>query len=354
MSSSPKILILRLSSLGDILHVVPASAALRRKFPDATIHWLASRKSEFLARSIRGIDAVHILDTDALAQSPFSRAAWGRVWTVIRQLRAERFDIAIDFQGLIKTALICFFSGSNTRLGFSRELVREKPSHWFYHRKLAKPERPVHIVVQNQMLAALAGAEPVAASVDLAVADADSLLIDSLLHRANIHDYIVINPGGGWATKCWSPDRYGRLARRIQEELALPVIVTTGPGEEALYRKITEACGNTHPCHFPVTFMQLIPLYKKARLFIGGDTGPFHLACALETPVVGIFGPTSPVRNGPWKKTDEVLQHPLPCSNCYGRKCPTANECMDIDVDEVFAAVVRRIGLREDSADERI
>jgi lipopolysaccharide heptosyltransferase I len=348
MSLSPKILIIRLSSLGDILHVIPAFSALRAKFPGSSIQWLAAKKSEFLVRSIRGIDTIHILDTEALTRTPFDGSAWNGFWSVIRRLRAERFDIGIDFQGLLKTSIIGLLSGSKTRIGFAKEIVRERPSHWFYQRTLEKPANPIHIVEQNQMLAALAGADPVDMSVDLTVPISDSLHIDSLLSRAQLERYVVLNPGGGWATKCWAPDRYGKLAQRIQRGLGMPVIVTTGPGEEGLYRKIAEACGDPVPSHFPVSFIQLIPLYKKAHLFIGGDTGPFHLACALGTPVVGIFGPTSPVRNGPWNKNDVVLHHALQCSNCYGRTCPAGNECMNIDTDEVFSAVTRRLALRED------
>jgi ADP-heptose:LPS heptosyltransferase len=137
--------------------------------------------------------------------------------------------------------------------------------------------------------------------------------------------------------------RYGDLAKRIITELGLPVVVTTGPGEETFFGSIAENCGGSRPHHFPVSFLQLIPLFRKARLVIGGDTGPFHLACALGTPVVGIFGPTSPVRNGAWRSEDEIVAHTLPCSSCYGRSCTAKNECMDIPVNEVFAAVARRL-----------
>ena len=123
----------------------------------------------------------------------------------------------------------------------------------------------------------------------------------------------------------------------------LPVVVTTGPGEESLYENLAAQCGGKQPDHFQLSFLQLIPLLRKAGLMVGGDTGPFHLACALKTPVVGIYGPTCPVRNGPWGEEDEVVVHSLPCSRCYKRKCPEDNACMDITVDEVFAAVTRRL-----------
>jgi ADP-heptose:LPS heptosyltransferase len=179
--------------------------------------------------------------------------------------------------------------------------------------------------------------------VDFSVPAEDDEYVESLLIRNQLKEFVVINPGGGWPTKRWDPQSYGRLAKRIQQ-LGLPVAVTTGPGEDSLFQAVAESCGVPSPRHFPVSFLQLIPLLKRARLFIGGDTGPFHLACALGTAVVGIFGPTSPVRNGPWRSGDEVIAHALPCSSCYGRSCSRNNECMNIPVDEVFAGVVRRLG----------
>jgi len=350
MNTSPKILIIRLSSLGDILHTLPAFADLRTSFPDGKIDWLVAGKSRFLLSAVRGIDEIHVLETVQLNTRSGNRYDWHQVWNTICSLRARHYDFSIDFQGLLKTAFLSFISGSKTRLGFSRDLVREPPAHWFYHRTLAKPPKQVHVLTLNQMLVGLAGAQPTSVSCDFDVAEDDRRTIESLLGKNQLKDFIVINPGGGWSTKRWSPERYGVLAKKIQEELGLPVVVTTGPGEDTFYRTIAAQCGKSAPLHFPVSFLQLIPLLRKARLLIGGDTGPFHLACALGTATVGIFGPTSPIRNGPWRDGDEVVMHTLPCSFCYGRKCDTNNECMDIAVDEVFSAVIRRLENRGGSS----
>ena len=222
--------------------------------------------------------------------------------------------------------------------------MREPPAQWLYHRTLDKPQAQLHVLTLNRMLSELAGARPSPASCDFVVAEDDQRHVDTLLKQKQLGEFVVINPGGGWPTKRWSPEKYGALAKRIQSELALQIVVTTGPGEENYYDMISVHCAGAIPHHLPVSFLQLIPLLKKARLFIGGDTGPFHLACALGTAVVGIFGPTSPIRNGPWSDGEEAVTHMLPCSPCHGRTCPTNNECMDITVDEVFAAVIRRLG----------
>jgi heptosyltransferase I len=346
MSASPGILIIRLSSLGDILHALPAFADLRASFPNSKIDWLVSEKHKSLLSAVRGIDAIRILGTKAHGDFPLR--------SLIRDLRSQHYDFAIDFQGLLKTAALSLLSGARTRLGFSRRLAREFPAHWFYNRTQPKPQRQLHVLQLNRMLAGLTGAVPVSAPLEFCVPENDARLVESMLlmlRNEQLTGYVVINPGGGWPTKRWSLHKFGDLTKRIVVELGLPVVLTTGPGEETYYQAIADHCDGVQLHHFPVSFLQLIPLYQNARLIVGGDTGPFHLACALGAPVVGIFGPTSPVRNGPWRSEDEVVAHALPCSFCYGRSCATNNECMDISVDEVFAAVVRRLAKAGSSSD---
>jgi lipopolysaccharide heptosyltransferase I len=343
MSRSPRILIIRLSSLGDILHTLPAFSDIRSTFPNAKIDWLVSEQCKFLLPAVRGIDTFHVLDTKALQRSWADRSAWSRICAGMRELRQQHYDISIDFQGLLKTALIGSLSGAGKRFGFCGELVREFPAHWFYHQTLDKPSVEVHVLELNRMLAALAGAERSRTVCEFEISEEDRHTVHAALKEKEIERFAVLNPGGGWYTKRWSPEKYGALALKIQNELGLQVVVTTGPGEEPLYHAIAAHCHEAPPLHLSISFLQLVPLLRKARIFVGGDTGPFHLACALEIPVVGIFGPTSPLRNGPWRKTDQAVAHTLPCSFCYGRTCDTNNECMEITVDEVFSAIMRRL-----------
>jgi lipopolysaccharide heptosyltransferase I len=343
MSASPKILIIRLSALGDILHALPAFADLRNTFPTARIDWLVGSRAAFLLSAVEGIDHTYRVDTHALLQFPFKASGWRKVLDVLRSLRSQRYDYSVDFQGLLKTAFLSFLSGAQTRIGFSKELVREAPAHWFYNRRLQKPSKQSHIVEQNRRLAGLAGANSVSVPLKFRVSEPDVKYVNDLLATEGLSEFAVINPGGGWPTKRWSPERFGALASRIQTELHLPVVVTTGPGESRLYEAVAAHCSGARPRHFTLPFLQLVPLFSRARLLVGGDTGPFHLACALRTPVVGIFGPTSPIRNGPWREGDEALARTLACSSCHARTCPTTNECMEITVEEVFSAVVRRL-----------
>jgi ADP-heptose:LPS heptosyltransferase len=292
---------------------------------------------------VQGIDEVIVLDTSPLRKATWKLSSWEPAWDLILRLRARHYDLCIDFQGLLKTALIGALSGARTRVGFPKELVRERPAHWFYQRTPDPPSTPIHIVALNQLLAQSVGAPAVSPKVDFEVASEDDASVRSLLEAENITNFAVINPGGGWPTKRWGPSRYGQLAARIHTELGLTVVVTTGPGEEDLFAELAKHCGNLSIRHLQLPFLQLIPLLRGARLLIGGDTGPFHLACALGTPVVGIFGPTAPVRNGPWRDGEESVFRMLACSFCHGRTCPTQNECMDVTAEEVFRAVVRRL-----------
>lgn len=344
MSEPLKILIIRLSALGDILHALPAFNDLRAAFPNAQIDWLVAKKNASLLSTVQGISSIRTIDTSNLLKFPMNRSAWSQSRCSIRQLRAQRYDVSLDFQGLLKTAILGYLIKACTRVGFSGDQVREPPAHWFYNKRLRKPETLIHVTALNQKLAELAGANACSfSSLNFVAPEEDELHVSRLLVNKRLDNFIVINPGGGWPTKRWSPERYGVLANKIQSELKIPVVVTTGPGEEELYNRIAANCRAAAPHHLQVSFIQLIPLLKKTLLFIAGDTGPFHLACAAGTPVVGIFGPTSPLRNGPWRDGDETIMRPLPCSFCHKRACNAKDQCMDIAVDEVFAAVNRRL-----------
>jgi heptosyltransferase I len=342
MNNPKKILIIRLSSLGDIIHAFPAFNSLRTTYPDAQIDWLVEKRMAFLLDAVKGINNIFEVNLSWIKNNYFSIQPWVQLGNVIAKLRKQRYDLSLDFQGLLKTGLLSYFSGAEDRFGFSKILAREYPVHWFYNRTLNTAESRMHVVDLNFRLAQMAGAQTAPARLELREHPEDTGFVDALIERASLDAFVVINPGGGWPTKRWEPRRYGQLAGRIQEELHLPVVVTTGPGEELFFTEIVRNCG-TPPHHFQTSFLQLIPLFKRARLLIAGDTGPFHLACALGTPAVGIFGPTSPDRNGPWNSADKAVVRRLPCSFCGGRTCPTQIECMDVPVNDVFQSVVRRL-----------
>jgi lipopolysaccharide heptosyltransferase I len=343
MRQAPRILMIRLSSLGDILHALPALRSLRAGHPGARIDWLVESRMAFLVRAFPDVDGIVEIDTRALRRPRSWPGSWRALIGTLARLRSGRYDLAIDFQGLIKTAFLAVASGARRRIGFSSGLARERPASWFYHERLHPPGEELHVVRLNLELARVAGgvAVEIGSRLEIPVGDREPVL--ARIRREQLSGCVIINPGGGWSTKRWAPRRFAALADRIARELGVPVVVTTAPGESHLYREIVRASAASPPRQVELGFLELVPLLETARLFVGGDTGPLHLAAVVGTPVVGIFGPTSPVRNGPLGPEDEALAHRLPCSFCYGRSCPTRNECMDIEVDEVFEAVVKRL-----------
>ncbi|MEJ2109670.1 MAG: glycosyltransferase family 9 protein [Acidobacteriota bacterium] len=343
MKDLSKILVIRLSSLGDILHTLPAFSDLRHSFPNATIDWVVERKCAYLLSTVKGIDTVHVFDKGSALPASSDHNRPYPLWPMVRALRRQHYDLSIDFQGLLKTAFLGFMGGASRRIGFPAELAREWPAHWFYSQTLIAPRESLHVLELNRKLAAYAGARPFPFAYDPVVSKTDRDHVEFILETNGLSEFVVVNPGGGWKSKNWKPEYYGALTEKIRKELYLRVVVTTGPGEEILYEELVKHCREPLPLHLQVSFLQLIPLLQKSLLLIGGDTGPFHLACALQTPVVGIFGPTSAVRNGPWNDQDETVTKQMACSGCYKRDCPTDNACMDIPVDAVFEALRRRL-----------
>jgi ADP-heptose:LPS heptosyltransferase len=211
---------------------------------------------------------------------------------------------------------------------------------------VVKPKR-VHIIDQQMELLRPIGIEPDwYTEVPLRASEAARKSVEIKLK--GMKDYVVINPGGNWVTKNWHPERYGELAQRLMRD-GLPVAVTSGPGEEDMVRTIVRTAGNgIH--QVPTNLEELVALCEKARLFVGGDTGPMHFAAAAGTPIVAIFGPTSSDRNGPFRREDVVVERRLPCRPCYERdKCPLEHwECIvDITVDQVYEACRKRMSLPE-------
>lgn len=277
------LLVIRLSAFGDVIHTIPAVVALREALPGTEIAWAVEPAYAELVEIVARVRPIRV----ALKQ-----------WSVSRILAARRdvrgFGTAIDFQGLIKSALIARASGARHRYGFARDVIREKPAAWFVNRPVAiDPAR--HVVEWNLDLArAVAPSINGVPHVDFAPFVEDGGR-DASAPREN---RVVLLPGAGRPEKQWPVDRFAELARRIGSD----ALVAWGPGEESLARAIgAEVAPATN-------FRELAFLLSRARLVIGADTGPLHLAAALRTPVIGLYGPTNPARNGPYGQLDRVVE----------------------------------------------
>jgi len=342
-ASLNRFLVVKFGSLGDIVHCLPSVAQLRKAFPHAEIDWLVERKNK-IAVEMSGLDVKLVpIDTYSWRNNPTSIGNAKEIAEFVWALRTDGYDCAIDFQGLLKSAFFAYLSGAPMRIGWERDFLKESVSHFFYT-EVVKPKR-IHIIDQQMELLKPLGIDPDwYVEVPLKASEKARQSVDQKLK--GLADYVLINPGGNWPTKCWHPQRYGELAGRLMKD-GLPVAVTWGPGEEPMVKSIVKAAG-PGVRQIPTTLDELVALCERAKLFVGGDTGPMHFAAGAGTPIVSIFGPTSSDRNGPSRREDIVVERRLPCRPCYERdKCPLEHwECIEqITVEQVYEACRKRMGM---------
>ena len=326
--SEQNILVVRLGSLGDIVHTFPAVAALRESYPEARIVWLTHPRWELLVQSSELASEVWKVDSRSLHS----------VARELLRLHRREFQVAIDYQGLFKSALLPFLGGVRRRVGFSWETVREFGVPLLYTERVHVSS--AHIAEQNGELSKRAGARCPVAKVHLGVAGRDTTAVKTELQKQGIEDYVVLSPGGGWRAKCWPADRFGQLAGLIHRKLGLRSIINYGPGEDDLAETVRKSAGEANPVGFCGTLGELMALLLNARCVIAGDTGPLHLADALRAAVVGIYGPTNPERNGIYFQPGVVLR--AANSETTHKRLDTPHpSLLQISVDEVFEALLR-------------
>jgi heptosyltransferase-1 len=303
--------------MGDIIHAMPAIAALRAARPELQLGWvveerwaelLCARKREYTATRSPFkplVDWVHIANFKIWRTA----LAAGQTWREMGSLRSEvqriKYDVALDLQGAIRSALVASVVGVKTRLGSSHP--REAPASVFYTRQITS--RAAHVVDHALSIAsAVAGQELHYVAPPFPIDPGAEEWADHLRGSLGSKPMAILNPGAGWGAKCWPAVSYGIVAQGLGDR-GMSVIVNHGPGEELLANTVRESSGNAA---IPVSCSigELIALTRRASLFIGGDTGPMHLAAALRIPVVALFGHTRPDRNGPYGTKSIVLRNP--------------------------------------------
>jgi lipopolysaccharide heptosyltransferase I len=348
-----RLLIVRLGAMGDVIHGLPAVTALRAAFPEAILGWLIEERwAELLCtlptprsgpRSAQRplVDRIHTVNTRQWRYAPFSVATWERIAASVSDLRAARYDIALDLQGALRSSLLARWSGAPVIYGAAQP--RENLASMFYTRPVIT--RGEHIVEQNLPLAeAIAHRALKMPAVELPRDEAAEQACDRQLKAQGTQDFALLNPGAGWGAKQWPAGRYGEVGRRLAEN-GLKALINYGPGEEDLASAVEGASGGA-AVKFTGSLTQLIALTRRARLFIGGDTGPMHLAAALGVPVVGIFGPTDPARNGPFGTRNIVLRSPS-SSTSYRHVGQPDDGLLEITAAQVVAAA-RQVLMNKD------
>jgi lipopolysaccharide heptosyltransferase I len=343
----PSILVVRLSSLGDLVHTLPVVAALRSRFPDARIDWLVeTRHREVLLDNPDVSDLIEV-DTLGWRRRLFSPRTWREIRKSIGRIRERRYDFVLDLQGTIKSAVSAFLARSDRRIGFGAGHLKERTAALLYTERVAANGARPHVIDRHLGLLRALDIDTQERRFPISVSPAGTAA-ESELARMTLHEYVLLNPGGSWVTKRWSPERFGELAAAIEREWKLESLVVWGPGEEAMAREVVEASKGAARLAPRTSLRELVPYIKKARLFVSGDSGPLHLASACGVPAVGILGPTDPARNGPFGAGDEVVWKKVACSPCYKHRCPGyGNVCLTaIEVDDVLGAVRKRLAAK--------
>lgn len=327
-----RFLLVRLGSLGDVIHALPGASALRDTFPAARIDWAIDPKWQRLLEGNPDLNEI----------IPVHRKSAAGIASTISKLRAAQYTCAIDFQALYKSALLAFASGAPRRIGFQGSYAREALASLLYTDQLNP--RGGHKVDHNLTLAEAAGARRAAPRFPLQVWPEDEDRITQELVRHNMADFYVLNPGGGWRSKCWPPERFGELHHRLAAQYGWRGIVSFGPGEDGLAQEVVSAAGITAPIAVPLDLGPLMALLRRAKFVVSADTGPLHLAAALGAPTVGLFGPTDPARNGAYGDASICIRNPQSSETNYRRGTSYSLAMLSITVEQVVDAIARLRG----------
>lgn len=332
--------------MGDILHSLPAVTALREAHPEWVIGWavepqwqglFCANGSQPRTPAMPLVDRLHIVPAKAWGKRPLSQDTWNDMGRVKRELREMRYDAAVDLQGAVRSAMVARWARTGRVVGEAQP--REWAARWMFDERVATAG--VHVIEQSVEVANAIAGDRLPIPLPLLPVDAAAEARAAELPQP----LVLLSPGAGWGAKRWPPSRYGEVARSLARE-GYNVVVNCGPAEDALAREIEAASGGAVTT-LSLDMAGLMAVTRRAALAIAGDTGPLHLACALNRPVVGIFGPTDPARNGPFHCRSRVLRHPESVRDHTRRAEPEAG-LLTIAADDVTSAALAL--LREERA----
>jgi len=327
IEGAERYLIVRLTALGDILHTLPAVAAIRAAHKNARIDWVVERK---WAPVLEGSPAISEV-------IPFDRDSVFGALTCVRRLRQKNYTCAIDFQGLYKSSVLAMLSAAPRRIGFERGSAREQGAAVLYTERVIPSGQ--HVAELNYSLAEKTGASrPASPEYPLRVPAGGAASVRARLAERGIEHYIVVGPGGSWRAKCWPAERYGIFCREFEKRHGLPAIMIHGPGEESRAEAACHAAHPATPMVMRTTIEELMGLLAHARCVVAADSGPLHLAAALGKAVVGLYGPTDPARNGPFVPGAVIVSEARPEEISYKRRATYSPAMLRITVEQVLEA----------------
>ena len=333
------ILIVKLSAIGDVIHTLPSLTALRKLYPEAHITWVVEEAAAGLVKNHPLLNAVLISRRKSwikyLRKGEFSRPL-REMRAFLRELRKRPYDLVIDFHGLLKSAVIVLLSGGKRKLGYNS---LQELSGLFYNEKIPE-DMNKHAVDRYLDFPRFLGAKIAKAQFILPSDNSAQARIQSLLEKYHLENkkFIAVNPVAYWETKLWDDEKFAGLADLIKTKLNMEVVFT-GSEKESIEKITTRMQAKAVNLASETTLPELAYLYQKALLLVTTDSGPMHLAAAVGTPVVALFGPTDPQRTGPYGDGHIIIRSDLPCSPCLRKECPTTKCMQDIPPEQVYAAV---------------
>lgn len=329
-------LIIRLSSLGDVVHTLPAFSALRKKYPEAKISWIVEENGKEILDLVPGLNRIV-----PVKLKRWKLGSW-RFWQEFAKLKKEirnKDQVAIDFQGLVKSGFMAYISGARKRIGFHRKNLKERQASLFYTENLVEVSEKDHVIGKNLKLLSLLGIEGGNYEFPLQVPEESSKNVQRILDELGYdpqNNLVLLNVGAAWETKRWKADQWVQMVKKIENDKIFPVLLWGSEVEYELAKEVSRKSGV--PLVPSLSLKEVMALIKRAAVLVSGDTFALQAAGAFSTPVVGLFGPTTPSRNGPFREQDRVVFHELECSHCYKRVC-SQPECLDkITPEEVAAA----------------
>ena len=341
-----KILIVKLSAIGDVIHTLPSLNAIRKHYPDAHITWLVEEAASNLVVRHEALDRVIISKRKQWIKGVLSPSCLKNIkelYQFIKELRDTEYDLIIDFQGLLKSGVLIALARGKRKTGFDKGMEHMEHSYIFLNERIPPVNMDNHALLRNLMLINTLGIKSKEIEYKIPISDHTRKFIDSILVRHRIKGpelLVAINPVAKWKTKLWDNRKFALLADRLIEKYNASVIFTGSQADRSTIDNIM-SCMSQSAVNLAgeTTLKTLAALYEKTKFLISTDTGPMHMAAAVGTPVIALSGPTAPWRTGPFGSEHKILRSGLDCSPCFKRQCSTIDCMKQISVEQVMDAV---------------
>jgi heptosyltransferase-1 len=343
-SNPGSILIVKLSAIGDVVHTLPLLEVLRKNFPDARIDWLVEEEAAPVIDGHEGVDRVLVSGRKSwqkrLLRKRGRSEAFREIVEFLRELRSVEYDLVIDMQGLFKSGLLTGISRGREKIGFT--WAREGSTLFLTAPPCYVDQYRQHAIERYLKTADILGCRIDAWQGRIPVRKSDEDRVMGILakNRLGHKDFVAMNPMAKWETKLWEPRKFARLAERVREDLGLDIVFTGSAADRSAVEEIrSHTRAETINLAGLTGLKELAFLYTRCKVLITTDTGPMHIAAAMNCPVVALFGPTAPWRTGPYGDGHRVIREELECSPCFKKKCSHLSCMKGITVEKVFDAV---------------